>query len=92
MLILELLFYFFQFLVAQFLDFTTTSEVEQAVSVWHASKKSPHNFLNWDEFALLSFKIEILTQDFLEPSHVVAMACVDLNLKEIFAWISFSVS
>ena len=88
-LLLNLFFDLFKFKAAHFLDFTAACEVKNAVSIWHASKIIPHHLLNWDVFPLLGLVVEIRTQHFLKAMHVVAMACVDLNLQVFLFWVSF---
>ena len=63
--------------------------MKNAISVWHASKMIPHHLLDWDLFALFSLVVEIRTQHFLKTMHMIAMACVDLNLKVFLFWVSF---
>ena len=53
---------------------------------------SSHHLLNWDVFPIISLVVIKRTQHFLEAILVVAVACVDLNLKVLLFWVSFCLS
>ena len=53
---------------------------------------SSHHLLNWDVFTIISLVVVKRTQHFLEAILVVAMACVDLNLKVLLLWVCFGFS